>query len=233
MAKEQTKIIFFEDKAEIYRRAADLIAMRLTALLDAQPYGVLATAAGQTLEEFWRALANREGIDWSRVHLFLADERMVPLTDPRSNYRAIKQALASAPLGGEQQPQFYPFFPERGTPAYEQLLSNLGGRFDIVLLSMGEDGHVASLFPNHPALQDTEGMFVLVDGAPKPPPHRMSASVPLLMHSGLGVLFVCGEAKREAFERFKQASTAPIDCPAKLVSGMGEKVVFTDLGDAL
>ena len=97
------------------------------------------------------------------------------------------------------------------------------------MLSAGEDGHTASLFPGHPSVDDPGEGYILVAGAPKPPPDRLSASRRLLAAARLGVLVFYGEEKRAALRRFEDPAVALRDCPSKVVREMAESVVVTDL----
>ena len=101
------------------------------------------------------------GVPWSRLHVLWGDERCVPSDDPRSNYRmALESGLLSVPPAGiHRMPGELP--PEEGAFRYEQELRALFPedgfpRLDLVLLGLGEDGHVASLVPGSAALQERE-----------------------------------------------------------------------------
>ena len=108
-------------------------------------------------------------------------------------------------------------------------LESFGGKFDVVVLGMGEDGHVAGLFPHHPILQRQEKQFFSFYDSPKPPSDRMTASMPLLTEAKLAVLLALGEAKRTAYERFNDAATTVEACPSISVKRCQEVLVVTDL----
>ena len=116
-----------------------------------------------------------------------------------------------------------------GAGRYERVLAGQGFRYDIILLSAGEDGHVGALFPRHHSLADMHHGFIVMDDSPKPPPERMTSSLSLLRTAQAAVLLFVGAAKREAFDKFKDADCQIIDCPAKLVLSMKDAAVFTDL----
>lgn len=173
-----------------------------------------------------------------KLHFFLVDERLVPLDHPESNYQALRRlffdtALRDGWIHGQQiHPfEFDPDAVEESILAYGRTLEEFGGKLDLVLLSSGEDGHVASLFPNHPALFDSTAPFVLVENAPKPPAVRMSASLSLLSSARIAFLLFVGEAKRDAMRRLGDASIDFGTCPAKLVHDTEHFEVFTTLAE--
>ena len=122
-----------------------------------------------------------------------------------------------------------PSNPRPGIDAYGRALDELGGRFDVAILSAGEDGHCASLFPCHPSVSDPGEGFLLVEASPKPPPRRVSASRRLLERSGLGVVVFYGEGKRDALRLFRDASVDVQGCPSKLVASIEPSCLVTDL----
>jgi 6-phosphogluconolactonase len=106
-------------------------------------------------------------VDWSRVHVWFVDERVVPLTHPDSNYKAANDAwLSKVPLVA------HPF---HSVSEYE---AKLPRPLDVALLGVGPDGHVASLFPGHPGLEVTDKRAQAIDDAPKPPPKRLTLTLP-------------------------------------------------------
>ncbi len=161
-------------------------------------------------------------LDWSMIDLFWVDERAVPPTSPDSNY-AMARSLWLEPAGvpadrihrmaGEVADL------DRAARAYADELVKVAGappRLDYVLLGVGPDGHVASLFPGHPALGDARSVLAIED-APKPPPRRLSLSLPTLTHARRVVLVAFGEEKasviREAVEDV--ASALPVSRVAR------------------
>ncbi|MGD7706055.1 6-phosphogluconolactonase [Microlunatus sp. Y2014] len=174
------------------------LAIRLTGQSEvhvALTGGTIATAAYERL-----AAHDTSAIDWSRVHLWWGDERFVPLGDPDRNDEQARVALgplwehavrhqAPAPSPGAD-----PAGPEldAAATAYAQ---QLGDRhLDLCLLGAGPDGHVASLFPRHPSLT-APGQVIAVRDSPKPPPERVSFSLPVINRSRQVWLTVVGAEK--------------------------------------
>ena len=222
------------DQDRLLRLAASRVCDTLRDVLSVRERAVIAVPGGRSAARIFETMG-REDLDWHRVHFFMVDERLVSLDHPDSNFRLLREHLVE-PLAreGRTPPQAHPFpgdapDPERAAGEYGRALEELGSRFDVVLLSSGEDGHVASLFPDHHSVMDARHGFLVMDDAPKPPPGRMSASASLVRACGVGVLLFAGRSKAAAFARFMDPSASVSSCPAKLVLRMETHYVFTDL----
>ena len=145
------------------------------------------------------------------VHFFWADERCVPPSDPESNYGLANELLlrpleiASGRihrLRGEMEPVLAV---DQANAEMRQILDSKTGEMpvlDLVLLGMGEDGHVASLFPGAPAdFAGSDEPYRLVENAPKPPPRRMSVNYGLIEAARDVWVLVSGAGKHDAFLR--------------------------------
>jgi 6-phosphogluconolactonase len=224
---------------DLDRRAAERIGAELSrrARASADPL-VLAVVGGRSVGGIFAAL-QKVPVPWTRVHVVLADERLVPIDSDDSNWKLVNVDLVE-PLrrsGALPAANIHPFqvddsLPERGVAAYRETLRQLGGRFHVAVLSAGEDGHTASLFPRHPSVDDPGESYILVTGAPKPPPGRTSASRRLLAATDLGVIAFYGEGKREALRLLDDPELGIRDCPSKVVNQMSAGVVLTDLAPA-
>jgi 6-phosphogluconolactonase len=134
--------------------------------------------------------------DWGGVHLWYGDERCVPFDDPESNHGQVKERLRAR--GAVWHPMPATLGPSEGAMEYSR---ELGATIlDITHLGMGPDGHTASLFPDHPAL-DAHGVAIGISDSPKPPPERITLTLPKLNESRRIVLLVTGEGKSEALAR--------------------------------
>ncbi len=196
------------DAEAVARRAADTMAIRIN---DTRRRGTdvhIALSGGTTPKRAYELLGLMQGT-WSHVHLWLADERCVPTDHPESNARMIDEMLLSV-LRAQDGPHLHPvrgeLEPEDAAWLYgRQVLTVVGERpvFDLVLLGMGPDGHTASLFPGRPEAGAHEALVIGVRGAPKPPPERISLTLPVLRDARFTLLLVTGEEKREALERLR------------------------------
>ncbi|HNR98422.1 MAG TPA: 6-phosphogluconolactonase [Planctomycetota bacterium] len=221
---------------ELCARAAGIIAAAARAMLEQRARVVLGLPGGRSAGQVFDALARAE-LPWERIQIFMADERLVPPDHPDSNFRLVKEHLA-APLAARKALPAENLHPFQGGATeeerhkalntYSDTLRRYGDAHDIMLLSVGEDGHVASLFPRGSVLDDGP-MHILVADAPKPPPRRMSISRRLLLRSRAAVLLCLGEAKRDALERLRDPAGDWRDCPARLAAGLPEAWLLTDI----
>jgi 6-phosphogluconolactonase len=160
----------------------------------------------------------RSRLPWAACHLFFADERCVPLDHPDSNYRLVReQLLAHAPIPPAQIHPINPALsPEAAAADYADQLRHTFGdaptppRFDALLLGMGPDGHTASLFPGHSLLTEQSRWVAAITNSPKPPPERITLTLPLL-NAGRQVIFIAtGSSKAERLPQVLQPeSTLP------------------------
>jgi 6-phosphogluconolactonase len=162
-----------------------------------------ALAGGETPRGCYDRLAqppDRDALPWRSVFVYWSDERQVPLDDPASNYAMAKAALLDHVRIPTEQ-----IFPLVGdpTPALRRIPADARGwpRFDIIHLGMGEDGHTASLFPGSPTLEESQALVAHVTNAPKPPPERLTLTLPVINAGRAVLVMVQGAAKREALAR--------------------------------
>jgi 6-phosphogluconolactonase len=142
-------------------------------------------------------------IEWSKTDVFWVDERMVSPDDTNSNFRAARIAwLDAVPIPGERIHRMRGEDPPQvAAEGYaRRLVESLGEpvRIDFVLLGMGEDGHVASLFPGHRLLRAWDRDVAELDDAPKPPSRRTTLTLRTLTAARRIVVFATGPSKAEA-----------------------------------
>ena len=197
-----------------------------------------ALSGGATALIFLGALKNAN-VDWSRISLFWADERAVAATDPESNY-GVAERMLLGPLG-EKAPRAFPMAFDSaqakvgevslGTAAmkYDAVLAHelKSGSLDLALLGVGEDGHICSLFPGHRALLVDDLRVVAVEDAPKPPPRRLTLSLPFVLRTKKIWLIAVGPRKLPVLHAAlsKTQRTTPLDL---LMLQAKDVTVFTD-----
>jgi len=168
-------------------------------------------------------------VDWQQVDVWWGDERFVPADSPDRNELAARTAVldrvALDPERVHPMPSSDAGFdePEDAAAWYaEELAAAAGGtalpRFDVLMLGMGGEGHVASIFPGSPAARD-ERPVVAVRDCPKPPPTRVSLGFRAITSAEEGWLLVSGEAKAEAVERALSGTVTALDLPAAGAQG--------------
>ena len=185
------EIVVVEDAEAAARAGADH-------LVEAARAGKqLALSGGSTPGRAFELAAELEP-DWSRAGLWWGDDRAVPPDDERSNYRLAKAALLDRLEG---KPAVHRMQGElgrdEGTAEYRLELTDVGA-FDLVLLGLGPDGHVASLFPNFPTLDVTGRDVVGSDAGYEPFVDRISLTLPRLCATDELLFLVAGEDKADA-----------------------------------
>ena len=191
----------------------------------------LAISGGATALVFLGALRAAR-VDWSRVTIFWGDERAVPADSPESNY-GVAERLLLDPLGAAapralRMPGDHPDLEEAALQYDETLAYELrDGPLDLALLGIGEDGHVCSLFPGHPALREVDHRVIAIHDAPKPPPRRLSLTMPFLSRTRKIWLVVLGARKHPVLQAAMSRSRleTPLDM---LVATAKDTTIFTD-----
>jgi 6-phosphogluconolactonase len=158
----------------------------------------LVLTGGTTPREMYGLLAGLP-VEWGRVSILFGDERCVPPNDPESNYLMAKETLLARVDPGAVLRIPGELGAEEAAVLYDAAVGRLQP-LDLVLLGIGEDGHCASLFPGHPALNAT-GWATPVHNAPKPPPDRVSLTLSCLRNARRVIFLVTGSGKAEAFRR--------------------------------
>lgn len=183
----------------------------------------------------------RDAIDWPHLSVWWGDERFVPDGHPDRNETAARAALldhvrldparvhAMPPAGG-----VYGSDPEAAAEAYEEDLARSTRpedhsdvpEFDVLMLGIGPDAHVASLFPGMPALYD-ERPVVAVRGAPKPPATRISLTLPSIQAAHEVWVLAAGAEKADAV-RMALSGAGPVQVPAAGARGRSETLFLLD-----
>ena len=182
-------IVISDDPAGV---VADLLAAQ------AHAGGHIVLTGGSTPGHAYELATERER-DWSRAELWWGDERCVPPDDERSNFgmakRALLDRLDAQPAAVHRMPG--ELGAEAGAEDYDRELGELA-RFDLVLLGLGSDGHIASLFPDQPTLDETERRVLGAKAKLEPFVDRITLTLPLLRAARAVVFLVTGEAKADA-----------------------------------
>ena len=176
-------------------------------IAEAAPRSLVLTG-GTTAGAAYRLLASeawRDRLDWSQVTLYFGDERRVPPDDESSCYRLAMETLAGVtPARVERMRGEEP----DGDAEADRYAALLPERLDVTLLSMGEDGHCASLFPGSPQLAERERLCV-TGLAPYAPYERITLTLPALDRSRLVLILALGERKRDALARIRAGERLP------------------------
>ncbi|WP_205472198.1 6-phosphogluconolactonase [Nocardioides sp. SYSU D00038] len=234
LATPEPRIEVHDDADELATAVAGALLARL---VDAQADGGTAQVVltGGTIADLIHRevarLAPGSAVDWSRVVVWWGDERFVAPDSPDRNAGQARAAFLDAV--GAQAHEMPSTDDARsadvGAASYAERLRELGaGEFDVVMLGVGPDGHVASLFPGQPTLDVEDRIAVGVTDSPKPPPERISLTLPALNRARAVWFLVSGEGKAEAVARALDPATDLHDIPAAGVSGSQETLWFLD-----
>ncbi len=229
------EVLRHADASEV---AADVATRLLESLAAAQAAGrepQIALTGGTIADLVHREVARLSadsGVDWSRVGVWWGDERFVAPDDPDRNAGQARAAFLDA-VGATQvheMPSSDGFgSPDDGAAAYStDLRANGAGDFDVVMLGIGPDGHVASLFPGHDSLDVEDRIALGVTDSPKPPPERISLTFAALNRSREVWFLVSGEEKADAVRRALAGTGDVHETPARGVSGREATLWFVD-----
>lgn len=174
----------------------------------------------------------KPALDWTAVDFFWVDERAVSATDSESNYRLARDLWldpADIPAGRIHRMPGESSDLDQAAGEYANELIRATGdppRLDYVLLGVGPDGHVASLFPGHGALEDTRHVLAIHD-APKPPARRLTLSLPVITAARRVAIVAFGEAKADVIDEALKDETSPLPV-ARVVRAAARCAVLAD-----
>ena len=182
------------DAAEAAQRTAEVLAAAIDGARTIHGAAHVGLSGGSAVNVF--DLLGPMLPDWRDVHLWYVDERVVPLDDEESNHRLATEHLEAPDA------TWHPIAPELGAEGAAAAYANELGTttLDVILNGMGPDGHTASLFPGFPQLT-ADGICVAVHDSPKPPPDRISLTLPKLNESRRIVLLATGASKAPMLAR--------------------------------
>lgn len=214
----------FPDVESAAEALAQRLALTLNDAITKRGRASIAVSGGRTPRLVFQNLQH-QNVSWDRVMITLTDERWVPPDHPESNERLVRTHLLA---GHAKAATFVPMYggestPKSGRAACEDRLSSLGHRIDAVYLGMGIDGHIASLFPGHEAVNTRNGLCVPVS-APGIRPPRMSLTAGAIMGSRSVFLLFAGAEKHATYQRALQEGPCR-DIPLRIIYGETEAPV--------
>ena len=233
-------VVVLPDKQSV----ADAGAARLvTTLLDLQAAGraphvsLTGGSLGSAIIASILEVPAHTAVDWSKVSVWWGDERYLPAGDPDRNDTQ-NDAAGLDRLGLDQANVHRVAGPDASDSAEDSaelysaaVRGSGGGEFDIMILGVGPDGHVASLFPGHPAQLTTDAIAVAVHDSPKPPPDRVSLTFECLSRSDRVWFLVAGADKAQAVRHGVEGAGPELSSAAQ-VRGIRETVWLVDADSA-
>ncbi|MBV8753716.1 MAG: 6-phosphogluconolactonase [Hyphomicrobiales bacterium] len=237
MPKTPPKLTIVPDAAALAQAAAKRLLARLA---EPRERFAVALTGGSSPEGLYRLLASepyRSQVPWQRVHWFWGDDRFVPQDDPRSNAGAARRLFLDRVPAPPENIHAIPTDaanPDEAARSYEAELQVFYGAdrleparplYDVVLLGLGGDGHIASLFPGQPQVDETKRWVVGVPRAGMEPyVPRVSLTLPTLASTRDMLFLVTGKGKREILTRVLSGA----DLPAACAHSQGELVWLVD-----
>ncbi|MUL43822.1 6-phosphogluconolactonase [Streptomonospora sp. PA3] len=237
--------VVHRDSSALAKATAARIATRLVDAQSAQGRASIVLTGGgigiAVLAELARAPA-RDAVDWRRLDVWWGDERFLPEGDSERNETQARSALLDHVSPDPERVHPMPASdgpdgddPERGAERYAAELARAARpedhgpvpSFDVCLLGIGPDSHVASLFPEQPALYEDERSVVAVHGAPKPPPTRISLTFPAIRSAREVWVIASGEGKADAV-RLALSGAGPTQVPAAGAYGRARTLFLLD-----
>lgn len=232
-------IRIFDDKRQLVGAAAAAFVDVVVAAQRARGTASVVLTGGSNGIAILAALAAHSGdIDWAAVDIWWGDDRFVPADDDERNEKQAREALLDAvPVDPDR---IHPMAPSDGpfgddidaaAAAYAGELAGVGDDptpvFDVHLLGMGGEGHINSLFPGSAAVAETTEHVLAVTESPKPPPLRITLTLPAVNRARAVWFLVSGDGKAEAVAA-AQAGADPAQWPCAGAHGTEETVWFLD-----
>ena len=194
-------------------------------------------AGGKTPAETYRLMCHPPRVDdveWTSVRFFLSDERYVPISDAQSNYKMIQETLLTHLSGRAKVEKVDTTLtdPEEAARRYEQLVrdcvpANDAGtpQFDILLLGIGEDGHLGAIFPQSEAFSETGRIYAAVDH-PSNSVSRITITPKLLLAAKKVIIMARGKGKAGILKRILEGNEDPHQLPGRLLKDHAGKVTW-------
>lgn len=211
-----------EDEEALARQGAERFAAIVDDAVRARGRGIVSLTGGSTPRKMYEALAREPHVPWSHLHLFWGDERAVPPDHEDSNYGMARDALiAHVPIPPAQVHRMRGELPPgEAAREYER---ELMGTFDLMLLGLGEDAHIASIFPGS-AVLDERARKTAAPFAAHLNAYRITLTPPALLDARRIVMLVAGTQKADAVKAAIEGPEDPHKYPAQLLRGAGERV---------
>ncbi|MFD6073211.1 6-phosphogluconolactonase [Amycolatopsis lurida] len=237
----KTEVVVYENPELLAAAAAARLVTRIVDVQAAKGSASVVLTGGGTGIAILRELRDssaRDAIDWSRLDVYWGDERFVPAdSDDRNEKQAREALLDHVPLDPKRVHAMAPSDGEFGddvdnaAAAYADVLAANDAAFDIMLLGLGGEGHTASIFPDSPAVHEKERSVVAVRDCPKPPPTRISLTLPAIRRAQDIWLVTGGDAKADAVAQ-ALAGAGEVEIPVAGARGSRRTLWLLDRGSA-
>jgi len=211
----------FHDLAAASEALAARVVSEAASAIEARGQFRIALSGGDTPVGLYRRLGSapwHERLDWTRTVILFADERAVPRGSPERNDRLVTEALFGPAATGPERVRSMRAEADDLDAAALEYEREVETPIDLLLLGVGGDGHIASLFPGGAALDDGGRRVAVVRNSPKPPAARLTLTPRAIDEARAACVLVAGEAKAAAVARALSGRVTPAECPAALVA---------------
>jgi 6-phosphogluconolactonase len=239
----ETNVVVHADAELLAPAAAARLIVRLVDAQASRGYASVVLTGGRVADAIYRALRDspaRDAINWANVDFWWGDERFLPAGHPDRNETQTRSTLLDLlpleptrvhPMPASDGPDGED--PEAAAARYAAELAGAARpgtarlpHFDLLLLGVGEDGHVASIFPEHPGAYETRPVSA-VRGSPKPPPTRLTLTLPSINTAEEVWLIAAGPEKSSAVG-MAMTGAGPVQVPAAGVHGVERTLWLLD-----
>lgn len=194
---------------DVFAQAAIHVSGLIKQIIAIRGLCLVVVSGGSAIRQTLEHLATYE-VPWSAVRLYMADERCLPLEDKRRNDTMINEVLVRPTHIKSKYFNQIPaeLGPQKGAKSYARTLFGID-HFDIALFGVGPDGHIASLFPNHPSIENCDRV-IAVENSPKFPPDRVSVGITMLRGSTHRIVVATGNEKSDLIGQIQKGLTPPV-----------------------
>ena len=211
---------------QLQAQVCDFVVARARKAIEDHGHFSVGLSGGSLAKVVSQGLRERGDVDWSKWHVFYCDERLVPFDSEDSTHAYIKRELLErVPVSPENVRAIDPTLD--ATAAAEDYAAKIRQlypeeetavpRFDLLLLGMGPDGHTCSLFPGHPGLTVSDRIVIPITDSPKPPPTRITLTLPVLNAARCSAVVSTGGSKAEAVKGSLEPGEGEEPLPAGMV----------------
>ncbi|XP_036408280.1 6-phosphogluconolactonase [Megalops cyprinoides] len=230
------RVLVFPSAAELGPALASLVAARAQrACASDRGRFCLGLSGGSLVSLLSKQLPAVPGLDCSRWVVGFCDERVVPFDDPESTYGLYKdQLLSKINIPDSGVLAINPSLPvgECAEDYARKLREAFPGEeipvFDLLLLGMGPDGHTCSLFPDHPLLEETQKTVAPISDSPKPPPQRVTMTLPVVNAARCVAFVSTGGSKASVLKRVLEGGGGPVLPAGRVSPSRGELLWLLD-----
>ena len=248
-AGERHSLVIHRDAGVLAQAAAARLIVKLIDVLNAKEVAHVSLTGGTVGIGTLAAVAQlpaRDAVDWHRVHLWWSDERFLPTGDPERNDTQAKEALldqlaqqglpaeqvhtmpaTDGPDGEDAQAAADRYAAELARFADPAVPDSDAPSFDLLVLGMGPDGHIASLFPEHPGVYEEKPSVIAVHNSPKPPPNRLSMTFRVI-EAAREIWVVAAGAEKAAAVQMALSGAGRVQVPAAGALGRARTMWLVD-----